>query len=229
VLFRSGNKELIAELVRVGDDHEIRFMGGSTELRERVIDAFTERTGEQSYTTTDLREWLQDRVLVGAFHAVRWGGFFWCPGGAESKATITTVINTVHDLLGREIAIGEAANPKAMSGGIAKSLASDVAVIVKAYDAALTKAQTTAREKCAAENGSEADQDLAIRRAVVSPEVAGNRLRELERATGRVEGFRELIGPELYAPIRATIDSLKSKLSSQLTDGHMRAAMLELE
>lgn len=221
----SGDKELIAELVRVGDEFEIRFVGGSTELRERVVAAFTERTGTSALTSTDLLGWLATRVLVGAFHAVKWGGFYWAPGGDTSKAALRTVIDAVHPLLGREIAVGDAANPKAMASGIARSLGNDVAVIVKAYEVALTKAQQTARDKATAEGQ---DPELASRRVEVSAEVATSRLRDLEKASARIEGFRELIGPERYAPIHAQIEALRSKLGSNLTDGHLRASMLEL-
>lgn len=203
----SGDKELIAELLTEG---EIRFVGGSIELRERVVDAFVERIGTQSYNPTDLLRWLRDQVLVGVYSAVRYGGFHWVPGAPERVTEVRNLIDRVLPIMGREIGLGEVANKSSMAAGIARTLIAEVAAVRRTYDANLAEAQRNAGRKVASEGP--AAFDLAARRAEVSSTVAANRLADLGKVAARVEGFAALLGPELHTPIKASVDSFREML-----------------
>jgi hypothetical protein len=224
----AGDKELIAELIEVDSGAEVRFVGGSTELRERVVAAFAERTGAQTYNPGDLHDWLRYRVLQHTYSAVEYGGFWWAPGGQARKDEIRTVINAVLPLMGRVIAIGEAANKASMSGGITDTLRAEIATVRAAYERNVAAVAKAASEKAAKEGLGLADQELAARRASITSDVAANRLRDLDKVAIRVAGFAELLGPALHAPLRTAVDELRTTLAASLDDVSQRFAMLEL-
>src|SRR5258706_12792913 len=69
-LGKLGDKELVAELTR---DGEIRFVGGSRSLRERLTREFEARVTEQSYNATALLDCLSSAVAKD-HHAFHWEG-----------------------------------------------------------------------------------------------------------------------------------------------------------
>jgi hypothetical protein len=210
VLGSAGDKELIAELTT---DDEIRFVGGTTELRERVIAAFDERTDGECYTASDLLGWFK-RKLHNEFYAVKSDGFIYCPGSDAHCNRIRNFTNAALPFLGRGIGVGELASKAGMADGIARTLSAEIAAVRKAYENNKADASKAAARKAAEAGKSAADQELAARRADASPEAAANRVKDLSKAAARVEGFRELLGPTAHAPLKAAVDELRSTLNA---------------
>jgi hypothetical protein len=210
VLGSAGDKELIAELTV---DDEIRFVGGTTELRERVVAAFDERIDGERYTASDLLGWLK-RKLHNEFYAVKSDGFIYCPGSDAHCNKIRDFVNAALPFLGRGIGVGELASKAGMADGIARQLSAEITAVRKAYENNKSDASKAAARKAAEAGMSAADQELAARRADASPEAAANRVKDLGKVAARVEGFRELIGPALHAPLKAATDELRTTLNA---------------
>jgi hypothetical protein len=210
VLGSAGDKELIAELTA---DDEIRFVGGTTELRERVVAAFDERIDGERYTASDLLGWLK-RKLHNEFYAVKSDGFIYCPGSDEHCTKIRNFVNAALPFLGRGIGVGELASKAGMADGIARTLSAEIAAVRKAYENNKADAGKAAARKALESCLGTAEQELAARRADASPEAAANRVKDLSKVAARVEGFRELIGPKAHAPLKVAVDELRALLNS---------------
>jgi len=239
-----GPKVLVADLCKVSTDeagnklpkpyYEIRFTGGEEDVRERVKAEFERRTTGELLTTTYLGQWLKNNVLRKEYHAIKWGGFWFVPGDEQHTAPLTELLTLLVEgtdgtsLIGRDVGVGSTTTNSRWSRGIARTLLADLARIVKAFDGNIAAAQKRAREAAIEEKLDEAGQELAVRRAKASPEAAHGRLKELQKLTTMIEGYKALIGDE-YETVIAQIRTLRTAVEDCMDDTSLRAANLELD
>jgi hypothetical protein len=233
-LTKSGDKELIADLVRVADangkkHYEVRFVGGSAEMRTKVLEAFTERKDAAMLDVGDLYRWLKTDVLTNAYKALRWGGFWLVPGTREHTSELEELLTAVREVAGREIGIGETTTGKKWSRGVSTALSAEVRKVGKSIEAAMVTAQNRAREKAIAAGLDTQGQDIAARQARLTDEVARNRLKDLRKVEVVVAGYMELLADEEKAQLAMQIKAHREYCEQFLDDTAVMMANLELD
>ncbi len=224
-LGKLGDKELVAELTR---DGEIRFVGGSSSLRERLTREFEARVTEQSYNATDLLDWLRSAVAKD-HHAIEWGGFWYVPGTEEQVKPVQDLIAAVKPLLGRSIAVGYVMSEKGLVGGLAESLFDEASKINEVFQDAQLAASERERAKALKDGKTEAEANIAAKRAVVLAGAAATIMKRCNEVAERIEGYAAMLGVECTKPARALVNQLRETVEPLCDDSSTRAAMLELD
>ncbi len=212
-----GEKVLIADLL---DNGEIRFTGGSDVLRQKVLDAFATRCGEKILTATDLLTWFRDRVLPEHFHAFDCAGAIYVPG---NPARIESFLALIAPHMSRRITLWDMVTGKKLSDSLMQGLIQMLDEIDADYGTDVEKAREREQNKVRKQNPdshTDADLEVAARRAVVLPERAGTYLRRLFDCQAYLDGLKKLLGDdtnvvrERLAAIKATIEPLCDSTSA---------------
>lgn len=217
-----GEKHLIADLCT---DNTIQFHGGET-LAAKVRDAFNARTTENTYSSTDLVQWLES-VLRREHHGITWGGMIYIPGG--EVAAVKLLVKTIRDMLGRAVAVACVTTEEDLIAGLGEGLLDEVVAVEHGWNLALTDAQERARAKATEAKHSAALIDLAAARATVTPARATTLMRDLSEVVERVSGYETMLGARAVAKAKALIAVLEGKLRPLLDETSSRAAMLEMD
>jgi hypothetical protein len=221
-----GEKVLIADLLT---SNEIRFTGGNDAMHQKVSEAFAARMGDQTYNATDLLNWFRS-LMQEEFHAVQLAGMIFVPGNAEATGPVCALVNALRPVLSRSIVEIDAVTGQGLFQGLAEGLQDEISEVSDAYDLACDLARKRDRAKVlkATPNASEADLELAERRAVVLPEAATSLLRRLNEKSDKVQGYETLIGSDYMAPVRAMIADLRAKIEPLCDSTASMAANIEL-
>lgn len=221
-----GEKVLIADLL---ENNEIRFTGGNDTMHQKVNEAFAARMGEQTYNATDLLNWF--RKTMEEFYAVQFAGMIFVPGNAEATGPVCAFVNAMRPVLSRTIAEIDAVSGQGLIDGLAQGLLEEIEEIEAAYELHCDLARKRDRAKVlkATPNASEADLELAERRAVVLPEAAGSILRRINEKSDKVRGYETMLGTDALRKVRALMADLRAKVEPLCDGTSAMAAAIELD
>lgn len=219
-----GEKVLIADLL---DNGEIRFTGGSDMLRARVEDAFATRCGEMLLNATDLLTWFRDRVLPEHFHALDCAGAIYVPG---DSTRLDTLVNAIRPIMSRRITLWDVVSGASLTGSLIQGLDQMLDEIAADYATDVEKAQDRERNKIKKQRSeyTDADLDLAARRAVVLPERAGTYLRRLNDAQAYLDGLKKLLGDDTEA-VKARLAALRTTIEPLCDATSAMGAAIEMD
>lgn len=222
-----GEKVLIADLM---ENNEITFTGGNDTMHQKVSEAFAARMGEQTYNATDLLNWFR-RVMQEQFHAIQFAGMIFVPGNAEHTGPVCAFVTALRPVMSRSIVEIDAVTGQGLIAGLAEGLQDEIQEIVDAYDLACDLARKRDRAKVlkAQPNASEADLELAERRAVVQERAATSLLARLNEKSDKVDGYETMLGTDAVRNVRAMMEDLRGKLTPLCSSLAQRAAALEMD
>jgi hypothetical protein len=217
-----GEKHLVADL---HDNGTVTFTGDET-LGARVRSAFDARVASNVYDSTDLIQWLE-KMLRRVHHGITWGGMIYVPSG-EVEA-VKQLIGAVKTLMGRAFAVACVTTEEGLIEGLVEGLAEEAADVGKKFTDAQDMARERARKAALLAEKSEAEADLAARRAVVLSGAAATILREIATVSERVRGYEALLGAERVAGVKATLTALDAQVRPLVDDTSARFAALDLD
>jgi hypothetical protein len=222
-----GDKVLIADLTEA---NEIRFIGGSDTLRQKVTEAFTARIGEQTYNATDILNWFR-AVMTSEFHMVQWASFMFIPGNEEQTGPVCAFVNALRGVMSRSIGEIDAVTGEGLLHGLAEGLSDEISEIEERYELACDLARKRDRAKLLKANPAASDVELELceRRAVVLPEAATSLVRALNEKADKVKGYETMLGTEVVKPVRDAIASLRATLEPLCDSTSAMAAVIELD
>ncbi len=219
-------------IISLKDDDTLMF-DGDTNLANAVRSHYAMATAKESLKSEDLTAWLGS-VLRRRHGAVKRGACWYIPGGQADAAR--ALFEMISKLWG-DHEVMPVTTGKDLFRALTRGLANDVAAVAKSYNTALgvarDRARAKARKDAAERHGAtaesiDAEAELAYKRADVSSTVASGLLKTLASVAAYVAGYETVLGSESVSGVKASIETLRSKLDRLADDASLRAAMLEL-
>lgn len=197
-----GDKRLIADLTITG---MLRFTG-SDSLAARVRADYESRVASDTYTSTDLSQWLE-RTLRNHYHAVTCGAHLYVP--AAHVVTVRALVGAVRSIMGRAFQVIPVTSGEDLIAGLAEGLADEVAEIRTRFE------RETLRVR-------------AESRANIGSRMATTMLIECHNVRERVTGYAAMLGDSAVATVKADLATLETALRALTDDTSQRFAALDL-